>query len=263
MTTTPRTWSELEVHVTGVPVPVLQGGNGAPLLVLPHDIGNPGWLPFHETLAQRHHVIVPTLPGYDGVARPDWMTNVRDMAVVMHFLLDRLDQQRIGLVGLGFGGWLAAEMATMNQRRFSHMVLVGAAGLPPAQGEILDQFLLAHEDFVRAGFRDQQNFATHYGEQASVDQLVQWDVNREMTARIAWKPYMYNRSLPTLLAEVRVPTLVVWGGDDAVVPGSCAQQYLEALPNARLQIIEAAGHYVEMEQAEALAAAVTAFMAES
>jgi pimeloyl-ACP methyl ester carboxylesterase len=81
-----------------------------------------------------------------------------------------------------------------------------------------------------------------------------------MSFRIAWKPYMYSQSLPHLLGAVRAPSLVVWGDDDKVVPQSAAKRYLEALPNARLEIVKACGHCVDMEQPEALARLVTTFV---
>jgi pimeloyl-ACP methyl ester carboxylesterase len=86
------------------------------------------------------------------------------------------------------------------------------------------------------------------------------DLAREMTARIAWKPYMFSHTLAPFLGEVRVPTLVVAGEHDAIVPRACAQQYVEALPDARLEVVAGAGHYVEIEQPGALAQLVTAFV---
>ena len=87
-----------------------------------------------------------------------------------------------------------------------------------------------------------------------------WDICREMSFRIAWKPYMYSQTLPHLLGAVRAPALVVWGDDDRVVPQSAAKRYVEALPNAKLEIVKACGHCVDMEQPEALARLVTNFI---
>ena len=95
----------------------------------------------------------------------------------------------------------------------------------------------------------------------STDQLEMWDICREMSFRIAWKPYMYSQTLPHLLRSVRAPSLVVWGDDDKVVPQSAAKRYVEALPNAKLQIVKSCGHCVDMEQPEALAKLVTEFIA--
>ena len=80
-----------------------------------------------------------------------------------------------------------------------------------------------------------------------------------MTARVTWKPYMFNRRLEPLLGDMQLPTLLVWGKDDKVVPYECAEQYQAALPNASISVVEDAGHVVELEQPERLAALVAAF----
>jgi pimeloyl-ACP methyl ester carboxylesterase len=71
---------------------------------------------------------------------------------------------------------------------------------------------------------------------------------------------MYSQTLPHLLGAVHAPSLVVWGDDDKVVPQSAAKRYVEALPNAKLEIVKACGHCVDMEQPEALARLVTPFI---
>jgi len=81
-----------------------------------------------------------------------------------------------------------------------------------------------------------------------------------MSFRIAWKPYMYSQTLPHLLGAVRAPALIVWGDDDKVVPLSAGKRYLEALPNAMLQVVKGCGHCVEMEQPAALAKLVSDFI---
>ena len=80
-----------------------------------------------------------------------------------------------------------------------------------------------------------------------------------MTARLSWKPWMFNRQLLPLLPEVHTPTLLVWGEHDRVIPIDCANQYKEALPNATLEIAKGAGHLVELEQPDALAESIAAF----
>src|SRR5205807_464685 len=92
--------------------------------------------------------------------------------------------------------------------------------------------------------------------------LEHWDLNREMSFRIAWKPYMYNTSLPHLLGGVATPTLVVWGRDDRIVPLECGERYAKALPRARLEVVDGAGHFLEMEKPHELAQLVTNFVSQ-
>jgi pimeloyl-ACP methyl ester carboxylesterase len=257
------TWTTETVRIAGNAVPLARGGRGAPLLILHHDIGSPDRLPFYDALAQRFTVLRPSHPGYDGSERPAWMRSVRDVAVIYQGLLA---QGNVGadltLVGLGFGGWIAAEMATMAPRALHRLVLVGAMGIKPERGEIADQALLSYIAYVRHGFADQGAFDRTFGAEPPTELLEQWDLNREMTFRIAWKPYMYNPALPHLLGAVAAPALVVWGRDDRIVPLECGEQYAKALPNARLHVIEGAGHFVEMERPAELARLITTFVTE-
>ncbi len=265
MTPTPIAWQSETVHVAGTALHLTRGGSGAPLLVLHHDVGSPEQLPFYDALAQHFTVLRPSHPGYDRSERPDWMRSVRDVAVVYQWLLGARDLAAGGLslLGLGFGGWIAAEMATMAPHAFRRLVLVGAMGIKPERGEIADQALVSYIDYVRQGFVDQAAFDRIFGAEPPTATLEQWDLNREMTFRIAWKPYMYSATLPHLLGGVATPALVVWGRDDRIVPLECGERYAKSLGQARLEIVEGAGHFVEMEKPEALASLVTRFVTQA
>jgi pimeloyl-ACP methyl ester carboxylesterase len=256
-------WTTEEVRVAGSSVRLRTTGSGAPLLMLHHDIGTPEQLPFYDALARHFTVLLPSHPGYDGSERPAWMRSVRDVAVTYQALLAARGSADISLIGLGFGGWIAAEMATMSPCAFRRLILVGPMGLKPAAGEILDQALVSYIDYVRAGFVDQAVFDRLFSPDPPTAQLEQWDLNREMTFRIAWKPYMYNPTLPPLLGGVQTETLIVWGRDDRIVPLGCGEQYARALPKSRLTVVDGAGHFVDMEQPEALAKLIVQFAAES
>jgi pimeloyl-ACP methyl ester carboxylesterase len=253
-------WTDSTVEVAGSQLHLSRAGSGRPALVLHHDTGTPDRLPFYDALAANYDVLVPHHPGYSRSARPDWMRSVRDIAVTYRGLLSELSLERPALIGLGFGGWIAAEMASMAPRDLSRLVLVGAMGIKPPQGDIMDQAIVSYIDYARAGFHDQKAFDAVYGAEPSNDQLVEWDLCREMSFRIAWKPYMYSPTLANLLGAVRAPALLVWGEDDKVVPLSAGRRYAEALANAELRTVEACGHCVDMEKPDELARLVTVFL---
>ena len=253
-------WAASTMEAAGCKLHVMRAGRGRPLLVLHHETGTLDRLPFYDALAEKFDVVVPHHPGYSRSPRPDWMRSVRDIAVVYRGLLSELKLENAALVGLGFGGWIAAEMASMAPADLATLVLVGAMGIKPPQGEILDLAVTGYIDYARAGFHDQKAFDKVYGAEPSGDQLEMWDICREMSFRIAWKPYMYSQTLPHLLASVRVPALVVWGDDDKVVPLSAGKRFVEALPHAKLEIVRGCGHCVDMEQPETLAKLVTNFV---
>lgn len=256
-------WTDSTMEAAGIKLHVARAGRGRPVMVLHHETGTLDRLPFYDALAKQYDVLVPHHPGYSRSQRPDWMRSVRDIAVLYRGLLSDLKIGNVALVGLGFGGWIAAEMASMAPADLSHLVLAGAMGIKPPENDILDLAVTGYIDYARAGFHDQKAFDRVYGAEPSTDQLEMWDICREMSFRIAWKPYMYNPTLPHLLSGVRTPTLVVWGREDRIVPLECAQQYARALPGARVVELDGAGHFVDMEQPDTLAKLVAQFAAES
>ncbi len=250
--------TERTVEVAGLDIALREAGDGPPLLLLHRSNGYVAWGGLEDTLAEQFHVIVPDLPGFGKSERPDWAREPRDLAVLIQRLIERLQLEDVTLVGLGFGGFIAAEMATINESRLGALVLVGAAGLKPSDGEILDQMLIPFQDYVRAGLNDEDDFETHFGQETHPDIKDIWEFSRIMTARVSWSPYMFSRRLPHLLSEVSTPALVVWGDNDRVVPLACGQQYADALGNAKLETIEGCGHLAELDQPSALAALIAA-----
>ena len=119
--------------------------------------------------------------------------------------------------------------------------------------------LVVWEKYVARCHRDEASFEATYGEEPHEDVIRVWDFNREMTARLNWKPWMFSRQLPHLLGGVKTPTLVVWGDSDHIVPVDTGKQYVELLPNARLETVAQAGHHVDVEQPEALAGLIAGF----
>jgi len=79
--------------------------------------------------------------------------------------------------------------------------------------------------------------------------------------RMCFRPYMYDPALPGMLGKVRVPTLVVWGRQDRIVPLECAHLYQRAIPNARLRVIDDCGHFAHLDKPEVLADVVRDFVA--
>ena len=262
MTTTP-TYTEQTTTVAGLALRTLVGGAGPDLLWLHHSTGSLGWLPLHESLAEHFRVWVPDLPGYGRSQRPDWARHPRDVALLLNRAAAKLGLSSPVLVGHGFGGWVAAELATMNPTAFSALVLVGAAGIKPREGEIMDQIMWDYDDYVKQGFCEESAYTAMFGERVDKDIWRLWDLSREMTVRLTWSPWMFNRQLPPLLPETETRTLLVWGAADRVVPPVVGEQYAAGLPNATLEVLPNAGHLVELEQPQMLAARIVAFANES
>jgi pimeloyl-ACP methyl ester carboxylesterase len=170
----------------------------------------------------------------------------------------------IDVIACSLGGWVAAELATVAPQFIGKLVLVGAAGLKPERGEIFDYFLDSGPTGLRRNLRAPEEcveFKRYWGKELTPEEADLVEQHREMTCRIAWKPYMHSLTLRHLLPGVRTPTLIVWGREDAVVPLNCGNLYQSAIPQARLAVVEACGHMVEMEKPAEFARLVLDFLA--
>lgn len=244
--------SRQNVAVAGCNLAVNEDGKGNPILILHRSIGLVGWGDFEIAVAGSAKAIVPDLPGYGHSERPDWAREPRDLAIMINGLAHELGLEGATVAGLGMGGFVAAELATMRPAWMQRLVLVSAAGVKPAEGEITDQMLMAHADYLKAGFADKARHAGLFGDELHADARDVLEFSRIMTARISWSPYMFSRRLPPLLPLINVPTTVVWGTDDAVIPAVVAGQYCDAIPGAQ-QVNLTGGHLLEFEAPDELA----------
>ena len=254
---------ERTISVGGVDVHAWVGGQGAPLLVLHGAGGNRGWTRSMARIAEQFTVWAPTHPGFGTSGDAEWMEGIDDLARFYLWFIDAAGLGRPHLLGHSIGGWTAAEMAAMSPGSIDRLVLVAPVGLKPEAGEILDVFfytpvqlrdLTVHDPktipeweelFTRPPTPAEQEIALR---------------NREMTARLTWKPYMHNPRLAQFLPRVSNPTLIVWGREDRIVPVVCGEQYRRLLPNATLKVLEACGHLPPIEQPDVYARLVSDFL---
>ena len=264
MTTSTAEWTEQRVRLAETDVQLIKGGSGKPLLLLHGEMGHPGWLRYHSELARDREIYVPSHPGFGSSPRLDWIVNMRDMAGWYLQALDDLDLGPVDVIGFSLGGWLAAEMATMSPQAFRRLVLVSPAGIKPPAGDIYDMFLVTARDFMTASVLDPAStpeFGEYCPEEPGPEMAEQWEINREQACRLSWRPYMFYPGLPHLLRRLKdLPTLLIWGMQDKIVPVSAAQVYTDSIPDSRLELIDGCGHQPEVERTDRFVSLVREFL---
>jgi pimeloyl-ACP methyl ester carboxylesterase len=261
--TTSADYATEEIAVGGTQLYLLKGGTGAPCLVLHGIEGHEGWLTFHSALAEHAEVHAPAHPGYGQSPAPDWVTSVPHQAIFYQWYLQQAGLERVDLVGVGLGGWIAAEMAVMDSSRLRHLVLVDAAGVRPEQGEMFDIFVTPWRQVIERGFlhgADAPEYQRIYGAAPIQDFGGIREAGRTMSTRMCFKPYMHDPSLPGMLGKISTPTLVAWGEDDAIVPLECAHQYQSGIPGATLRTLDHCGHFAHLDQPQRLAEVLHTFL---
>ena len=157
----------------------------------------------------------------------------------------------VALVGFSMGGWAAAEIAVMNTRRFSKLVLVDSVGVKPGgpfDRDIADVFALTPAEQQRITWHDQSNApdpATMTDEE-----LQTLAANRVALGFYAWEPYMHNPKLPSRLHRIDIPTRLIWGEGDGIVSPDYGQAFCDMIPGASMVVIPNAGHSPHIEQPE-------------
>ena len=134
MTTSTVPFTEQKVAVAGTELHLLTGGTGTPVVVLHGVEGFEGWLPFHDALAEHATVYVPAHPGYGQTPCPEWIATIPHQAVFYHWFLQQAALGPVDLVGLGIGGWIAAQMAIMCPHNISPSGACGRCRCSPAAG---------------------------------------------------------------------------------------------------------------------------------
>jgi pimeloyl-ACP methyl ester carboxylesterase len=254
---------EQTIAVGGVEVQAWVGGRGDPVLVLHGAGGNRGWTRWLEQLAERFTVWAPTHPGFGRSGDADWMEGIDDLARFHLWLIEAAGLGRPHVIGHSIGGWTAAEMAAMSPASLDRLVLVAPAGLKPEVGEILDIFYYPPPQLLGMTVHDATavpEWDELFGRPPTPGELEIATRNREMTARLTWKPYMHNPRLARFLPRVANPTLIVWGREDRIVPLACGEQYGRLLPRARLAVLERCGHLPPLEHPDAFARLVLEFL---
>ncbi|QKT03939.1 alpha/beta hydrolase [Ectothiorhodospiraceae bacterium 2226] len=244
-------------------------GSGTPIVLI-HGLGASRytWRHLAEPLARRGQVIALDLKGSGDSPKPrDDAYSVYDQAALVLDVLARLDLGEVILVGHSFGGGVALATALRLQQedRLAALILIGSTGYEqplPVFIQLLKTPLVAPLGMrllpARMQVRAIMNRAFHDNDlvsDAAVDEYaatLQSTAGRHALLRTARQIIPSDLdTLPARYASIEAPVLLLWGREDRIVPLEVGRQLHEALPHARLVILDAIGH---MPQEEAPAA---------
>ena len=248
------------IAINGCRLSLQRGGKGAPLIYLHGTDGLAEWPAILDSLAERFDVIVPDHPGFGASEVPAWIDDVSDIAYLYLDAIDELDLSGLHVVGQSLGGWIALEMAVRSTQRLRSLTLISAAGIHVKGVPKADIFMIDPEDQARLAYADPELGAAA-AERAGADKYQDLAVlNRIASARFGWQPRFFNPRLERWLHRVNVPTHVIWGDGDRIIPPAYAQAFHRLIPGSKLTTIPDAGHLPHVERADAVANAMHTFL---
>jgi pimeloyl-ACP methyl ester carboxylesterase len=254
-----------ELHrpkIGGVEISLRRAGKGPPVLFLHGADGYSQWLPFFDALAEHYEVLVPEHPGFGASDDPPLIRSVSDMAMFYLDFLETLDLRGLHIVGHSLGGWIAAEILIRDQSRAKSLTLVSSAGIRVEGVPSGDIFIWNREELLRNVFYNQAYADIALSLQPTAEQLDTMLQNRFTATKLGWQPRWFNPDLEKWLHRIKLPSVIVWGEEDKVMPAAYAGLWRERLPKARLVMIKECGHVPQIEKMNETVGPLRDFLAE-
>ena len=249
-----------------VPFTVRVAGAGPPLVFF-HGPWGLTWGAFEDALARRFTVYAPEHPGTTE-GEPDTIYRVDDLwdlVLCYDELLDALRLSDVVLAGHSFGAMVACEVAALRPSRVRRLVLVDPIGLWRDEIPVTNWMLLGPPELPAHVFYDADGAAARalfsVPEEPEAAALAKTRLTWAMGASGKYIWPIPDKGLRKRIHRLAaIPTLLVWGEDDRLVPRAYADEFARHLRSTRTEIVKAAGHAPHLERPEATARAVEAFL---
>lgn len=242
----------------------VMGPENAQAVVLVHGLGgrSEDWRNLAPYLKRAgYRVYVPDLPGYGQSERPSGFSySIPDEGTAVVGFFDKMGLQQLDLAGWSMGGWIVQWVAAKHPEHVKKLVLLDSAGMrvrptwntalftPTSAEELaqLDDLLMPNpphlpEFIVRDVLRVSKEHA--------------WVIRRALQSMLTGKDVT-----DTMLPDVKMPILIVWGSEDHIVPLSEGKEMQHLAPHAELDVIGGCGHLAPVQCTKEIAPAMIAFL---
>jgi pimeloyl-ACP methyl ester carboxylesterase len=275
-------FEERYVDVNGLPTRYLRAGTTGPPLVLLHGVGDSAldWQWVMPTLAGTHRIYVPDLPGSGGTIKSDVDYSPAFFTQFLSAFLDALEVKHAAVIGHSLGGLVGLRLALSEPSRVSALGLVASAGLGREVTYALRSLALPGTGRLAVAWGKRPPGAAQRALGRSTLLFARpWRVPRKWLKeqyRLARLPGFLEAQLATVraqvglrgqrevlvdrLAQLEVPTRLVWGTGDRVLPYSQAKEAVSRLQEGSLELISDCGHSPHVEQPERFVSALDRFL---
>ena len=258
---------EKTIAVFGQAIKYWDVGSG-PVVVLVHGLGSAkdlDWGRVVAPLSQKYRLLVPDQIGFGHSDKPLLDYKIQTYVDFLNEFLRELKIERASLVGESLGGWISA-LYVVEASGGAHLVpvqnlvLVDAAGLQQDKPipNLNPSTLADMRKLMEAVFYDTSWLSEPMLQQIFADKLAKHD--GYTVHSILSNPALASERLDSEVAQIKVPTLVVWGKQDALLPISSGERYAAGIPGARLVSFDQCGHVPPVEKTAEFVTALTTFL---
>lgn len=259
---------EKSVTVFGAKINYIQTGDTAkPKVILLHGLGGSiaNWSLNTTAIAQNYHVIALDQVGFGRSDKPALKYRLGTYVDFLDKFMSELKIEKASLVGNSMGGWVAGLMAIKYPNRVEKIVLADAAGLVPATFSEAQVYQLNNStrDEIRANMKLIFASPVLQNNELLVDQFMTARVTAGDGGTINSLIESIKRREDTLndrLAEIKKPTLIIWGKQDGLLPVADAYTFNKGISGSELVIFDQCGHVPQFEKAADFNKAVLAFL---
>lgn len=239
-----------EFMVDGVKTVVHSAGQGDPLVFF-HGAGTVDGFAFAERWTDKHRVIVPYHPGFGESGDDPSFTSLHDY--VMHYLelFDMMKLDRINLVGLSLGGYLAAKFASEHGHRIKKLALIAPAGMIDHDHPPRDILMVPGDQLVGLLVSNFDMLKPFLPEKPDMDFIGERYREAGTVARLLWE-HPADPKFMRYLHRVKMPTMILWGEEDKLVPVQQAETWRKFIPHSDIKVFKGAGHLVHLDKPEAV-----------
>ena len=243
---------------------------------------NRNWAHLVDGIEASHRVVIPDLFGHGASAKPMGDYSLGAHAATLRDLLDQLDIDRVTLVGHSLGGGIAMQFCYLFPERVDRLVLVSSGGLGRQLSPLLRAATIPGAEWVlpviaspwvRGRLETAGRVVGALGWRAGADVREAWRGFTSLSdaesrrAFLATTRAVVDPGGQTVTAHdhlpmaLDIPTLVVWGTNDRMIPAWHATSAQQAIAGSRVELFEGAGHFPHLEEPERFAAVLQDFIA--
>jgi pimeloyl-ACP methyl ester carboxylesterase len=235
--------------VNGNKIRYLKEGNSDHTIVLLHGLGGMAerWMPVIPFLSKKFCVIAPDMIGYGQSDKPQVDYTVDLFREIILGFLEVLSLQNVFMVGTSLGGEVVAECASTQNNRIKKAVMSSPAGIMKKPTPALDAYIMAalHPTFesVKSAYQIMTGKNTEVSDQSVENFISNMEKPNAKMAFLSTLLGMKNSPVITeKLSLIKIPTLLIWGSNDRIIPVEYSKDFASSIPNCELVIMDECGH---------------------